>query len=85
MSNHHNHPHPDCLALFEKLSEFLDNELDEDKTREIEGHMRSCTKCHVCVETLRRTVDIFRGLHYEPPSNNFSRRLQAAVRANIAP
>ena len=37
-------PHPDCLALFEKLSEFIDKELDEPTYREIDRHAQTCEK-----------------------------------------
>ena len=35
----------DCKKDFEKLSEYLDGELDDDACREIERHFRDCPEC----------------------------------------
>ena len=34
------HDHKHCLEMFEKLSEYLDDELDEITGREIEQHVK---------------------------------------------
>lgn len=55
------HTHTEnCRALFELLSQYLDQELDESLCREIQGHIEGCLPCRVCVETLRRTIQICR-------------------------
>ena len=75
----HDHPHEDCLALFEKLSEYLDGELDETSRREIEGHAQACIKCNVCVETLKRTIDLCATLKAPKIPAEVSRRIDATI------
>ena len=44
--------------MFDKLSEYLDNELDEATCKKIEKHVKECVACFVCLQTLKRTVDL---------------------------
>lgn len=76
-SEHHDHRH--CLALFEKLSEYIDNELDEATRREIEAHLEDCIQCKVCLETLKRSVAICRHSTPQSPPASLSRRLAAMI------
>ncbi len=57
-SEQHNHQH--CLELFKKLSEYIDNELDEPACKEIESHLKECIICRACLETLKRSIDLCR-------------------------
>jgi hypothetical protein len=53
MTMAHDHDRRDCLAMFAKLSEYIDNELDELTRKEIEDHARECIPFKACLETLR--------------------------------
>ncbi len=50
----------DCRALKDQLSEFIDGELDDALCEEIKRHMESCDNCRVMVDTLRKTVILYR-------------------------
>ncbi len=50
----------DCRALKDQLSEFVDGELDDSLCEEIRKHMESCDNCRVMVDTLRKTVILYR-------------------------
>ena len=76
---HHHDPH--CLALFEKLSQYLDDELDRSASREIERHMGDCQACRNCLETLRRTTQLCRQVAEHEVPENFSRRLHRALQS----
>jgi anti-sigma factor RsiW len=76
----HDHDHDKCLALFEKLSEYLDDELDSQECRRIEDHIRDCCHCHICFETLKRTVDFCRHAHEDPIPSSLSNRLGELIR-----
>ena len=78
MTNPH-HPHEDCLKLFERLSEYLDRELDDATCQEIEAHLGECPPCKVCMETLKRTVDLCRNLKQQKVPPDFSQRLQELI------
>ena len=56
MTRPHQHGGPECRMLFEKLSEYIDGELDPALYPRFEEHMRDCEPCQVFLESLRRTV-----------------------------
>ena len=70
------HDHRECIELFARLSEYLDNELDLTSCRKIEQHLGQCRPCHVCLETLKRTVAICRALQAAPVPDSLSKRLK---------
>lgn len=45
-----------CREIFERLSEYLDDELPPDICEHIEEHMDGCAPCEAFLESLRRTV-----------------------------
>ena len=45
-----------CKAIFERLSEYLDEELDPDICTAVDEHMDGCAPCRKFLEALRRTV-----------------------------
>ena len=51
MDDHHK-----CRELFEKLSEYIDNELDSANCDAIEAHLQNCPPCQSCLATLKQTV-----------------------------
>ncbi|MGD8343383.1 MAG: zf-HC2 domain-containing protein [Desulfobacterales bacterium] len=77
--NKDEHDHRHCLELFEKLSEYLDNELDEVTCREIEKHVKECVPCFVCLQTLKRTIDICKQTENRSVPEDFSKKLQEAI------
>lgn len=56
MSTTHRHGGPECRAIFERLSEYIDGELPSDLCDTIEGHLGDCPPCEAFLESLRRTV-----------------------------
>jgi len=68
-----------CISMFEKLSEYIDNELDEITCRDIEQHAMECAKCSTCIETLKRTINLCRSLEERPTPEAFSLRLKDMV------
>ena len=56
MSGGHVHRGPECVALFAKLSEYLDGQLDPPACADVEGHMADCERCREFLESLRRAV-----------------------------
>ena len=56
MSGGHAHGGAECVALFAKLSEYLDGELELAVCSEVEGHLADCERCQEFLESLRRAV-----------------------------
>jgi anti-sigma factor (TIGR02949 family) len=50
----------DCDALTERLSEYIDGELDPRLCAEIEAHLSACENCRVLVDTTRKTILLYR-------------------------
>jgi len=74
------HPHHDCLRLFEKLSEFIDHELDTVTCRDIERHMKNCRACTACMATLKKTVELSKCTSSHPVPESFSENLKNLIR-----
>ena len=48
-----------CRQVVDKISEYLDGELDPELVHELERHLEHCEDCRVVVDTTRKTVEIF--------------------------
>jgi anti-sigma factor RsiW len=77
--NNDQHDHRHCLELFEKLSEYLDNELDEATCKDIEKHIEACVPCFICFQTLKRTVDLCKKAGDRPIPETFSKKLRQVI------
>ena len=73
------HPHKNCLALFERLSEYIDRELDAPTCKEIETHIEACKPCQVCLKTLKQTVALCKHLERRQVPEAFSLKLKGAI------
>ncbi|RTZ96156.1 MAG: hypothetical protein DSY90_11380 [Deltaproteobacteria bacterium] len=75
------HPHDErCLEFFKKLSEYIDEELDEESCRKIEKHVEDCAPCQACLETLKATTGLCRRLKEKPVPAELSDRLKKMAR-----
>jgi anti-sigma factor RsiW len=67
------------MALFERLSEYIDRELDAPACKEIEAHIKACKPCQVCLDTLKQTVNLCRNLETHQVPETLSHKLKAAI------
>jgi anti-sigma factor RsiW len=49
-----------CQEMLGSLSDYIDGELEAQLCAQIEAHMRDCPDCQVMVDTLRKTVVLYR-------------------------
>ncbi len=49
-----------CGEMLGALSDYLDGELEARLCAEIEAHMAGCPDCKIMVDTLRKTVVLYR-------------------------
>lgn len=49
-----------CAEMLEPLSEYLDGTAAAALCAEIERHLAECPECTVFVDTLRRTIELYR-------------------------
>lgn len=69
-----------CKRCFQKISDFLDGELDAGTRSEIRRHLLECPECQACFESLKRTVDICKRLPEEKIPEEIRNRLRTALR-----
>lgn len=67
------------MMLFERLSEFIDRELDAPTCEKIEAHIKACKPCQVCLQTLKQTVDLCRHLKRQQVPEALSFKLKDAI------
>jgi predicted anti-sigma-YlaC factor YlaD len=48
-----------CQQMLGSLSEFIDGSLQAELCAQIEEHMKDCTNCHIVVDTLRKTIELY--------------------------
>ncbi len=71
----HTHDSGSCHDLLSSLSDYIDGTLDDALCVEIETHMADCDNCQVVVDTLRKTVLLYRDLPAEPMPADAEERL----------
>ena len=54
--------HGECAYLLDELSAYLDGEASDEICAEIERHLSDCGDCRAVVDTLRKTVLLYRAL-----------------------
>ena len=50
----------ECQHLLGRLSDYIDGELGQAMCEEIERHLAGCQNCRVVVDTLSKTVALYR-------------------------
>ena len=75
-----------CKEIFEKLSDYLDHELEGDICAEIEAHIKDCEPCIAFINTLKKTVELFHNVSKpdeshipKPVSNNLMEFLKKEI------
>ena len=56
----HEHISETCREIKSKLSAYLDGELESALCAEIEQHLLGCDDCRVMVDTLNKTITLYR-------------------------
>lgn len=67
--------HQTCRDLLGSLSDYIDGALDDALCVEIESHMAECDNCQIVVDTLRKTVTLYRRLPAQPIPADLEARL----------
>jgi len=49
-----------CRDFLGSLSDFLDGTLQAELCQELEAHMSECENCRIVVDTLRKTISLYR-------------------------
>jgi anti-sigma factor RsiW len=68
-----------CRHMLGDLSDYLDGEASAEICAEIEQHMAGCEDCRIVVDTLRKTVLLYRDLPRPPMPQGARQRLFQAL------
>jgi anti-sigma factor (TIGR02949 family) len=49
-----------CISLLRNLSDYVDGELSPELCAEIERHLDGCENCQIVVNTLKKTIELYR-------------------------
>jgi len=49
-----------CAELVSYLSDYIDNNLSEELTREAQEHLATCQNCHIVLDSTQRTILLYR-------------------------
>ena len=54
------HDHSHCQTLLSSMSEYVDGTLSTELCEALEHHLSECKNCHIVVDTLRKTISLYR-------------------------
>lgn len=52
--------HKNCRHLLGSLSDYVDGELEQQLCAELEKHLQGCDDCQIVVDSLRKTISLYR-------------------------
>jgi anti-sigma factor RsiW len=56
----------ECKEMLKELSEYIDGELDPSLCAELECHMKDCHPCLIFINTLKKTLSLYKYAASEP-------------------
>ena len=69
-----------CEDLLKMLNDYVDGDIDPSICEEFQRHLEGCDPCKVVVDTVRKTITLYRDAEvYEIPLD-FRNRLHALIR-----
>lgn len=74
-----------CQHLLGDLSDYLDREASAEICAEIEEHMDSCENCRVVIDTLRKTIVLYREMPQPDMPESVKERLYKALDLDAYP
>jgi anti-sigma factor RsiW len=75
----------DCRDNLGCLSEYVDGELAPELCAELERHMAECGDCRIVVDTLRKTVSLYKTYGHEEIPAEAKERLYAVLHVDSRP
>jgi predicted anti-sigma-YlaC factor YlaD len=74
----------DCTEVMEQLAEYLDEDVHADLRRAVDEHLHTCKDCSYYVDTVRKTVVLYRADQRIEVPMKATARLHAALAAEYA-
>lgn len=73
-----------CKEFLSELSEFLDDETDQDIKLKLERHVTECPNCWVICDTTKKTIKVYKGMEACSIPESVHQRLLAALERKSA-
>lgn len=70
----------ECRKHLDYLSDYIEDELDPELCAEIERHLAECGDCRIVVDTLRKTISLYRNYGHEDVPPDAKERLYAVLK-----
>lgn len=58
--HHHHGEKGDCKKTLTEMSEYVDNDLKGPGKKNLESHLANCKACMAVLNTLKKTIELFR-------------------------
>ena len=71
----------ECRSIEEKLSAYLENQLSSEEKMQVAEHLKTCAKCSLSLNDLKKTVAYTQGLEEIEPPPWLARTVMARVRS----
>jgi len=55
-----------CKEILEKLSDYIDGDLDPQICQDLERHMQDCNPCLLFIDSLKKTITLYKYAASEP-------------------
>jgi anti-sigma factor RsiW len=72
-----------CKEVIQRLSDYIDGELDPVLKQDLEQHLAQCRDCRIIVDTTRKTVEIYSNSEPLPLPAPVRERLMQALAAKF--
>lgn len=69
----------ECRKHLDCLSDYIEGELDPELCAELERHLTECGDCRIVVDTLRKTISLYRNYGHEDVPPDARERLYAVL------
>lgn len=73
-----------CKEFLSELSEFLDEQTDADIKSKLERHVTECPNCWVICDTVKKTIQVYKGMEACSIPSSVHDRLIAALERKMA-
>lgn len=70
----------ECRSIEEKLSAYLENQLSSEEKRQVAEHLKTCAKCSLSLNDLKKIVAYTQGLEEIEPPPWLAQKVMARVR-----
>ena len=71
-----------CDNLLKNLNDYIDGDVTPAICEELEKHLAACQPCHLVMDNIRKTIEIYKDGKPYPMPEGFRSRLHESLRAS---